>query len=237
MTTDGIGNKYNGYGKICGTSKDKNDEECNINLYMMSKYEPSHVEQHRLIGNMKYTTSVMYAIFNKLVIVNCHLQSSYLPSDKSIKTKWFHYARCRLEQLRSIQNSLIQFMPRFVMMCCNFNINMDGSLDEWPELKGLREFGGIDCWRHFYADDFGYTEINPTRWKNNPPYKQFRYDGIFLKKSNAINDRMTIVDIKLVGSEGYIWKNINKQSNSDMIYFPSDRFGVMGSFSTIDDLL
>ena len=79
----------------------------------------------------------------------------------------------------------------------DFNCNLDGSIEDWPELKELKKSNFKDLWKDKgYGDGFTEnTDINFMRWNLKSKAKKFRYDAILYKGS------FKPININLIGTE------------------------------------
>ncbi|VBB18698.1 hypothetical protein YASMINEVIRUS_1230 [Yasminevirus sp. GU-2018] len=245
-----LSDKYTGYGhNFSRFSPDKMEAGIGRDLenYVFSKYTPSKIKQFSLAGNLGYTTAITCVCFDDVCIVGTYLQagSKNSPGQEEI---WYHYSRCRLEQLKAI-NEIIneECADQTVILCGDFNMDLDGSKKEWPEVRGVKNMGVVDTWRAVYPDTKqhpGFTEdtdINHMRWNMKFMEKRYRYDGILLKNSKT---KLIVTDSKMIGLESIpmaddmyreflrVLSNKNsKHSPRSQTYHPSDHFGVMTTFS------
>ena len=247
----GILSVYKGFGENFKTySPATIEKEINrdLEIYVFSKYLPKHIIQYTLHGNLGYSTGVIILNFDHINIIGCYLQagSKKSPGQEDV---WFHYARCRQEQLEAIGKIInIECSGSLVILCGDFNMHLDSNQDiddEWPELKTIQKLKLIDTWRLMYNDKEkypGYTEdtsINHMRWNMKFMEKHYRYDGIFIN-----NTSLNVTDSILVGLKSYCMdddmfaefmktlsnKSLNNEKYRTKTYHPSDHFGVMTSF-------
>ena len=248
MRVHKLSNIYKGYGHHF-TTHSLNNFEQNLNRdldnYVFTKYVPNKITQYRLNGNLGYTTGVTCVFIGDVCIIGCYLQAGS-KSSPGQELVWHHYARCRSEQLSAI-NEIINThcSNKEIILCGDFNMNLDGDLDEWPETKYITELGMQDTWRKLFPDKIMYpgftedTEINHMRWNYKFMEKRYRYDGIFLKSQN-----ISINDSKLIGLNSSemdedmfsdFARLLSKKTSYDGFrshtYHPSDHFGVMTSFT------
>lgn len=216
-----------------------------LDIYVFSKYVPKFITQYSQPGNLGYTNPITIISFDEMYVLGCHLQagSKYSHGQKKV---WKEYARCRSEQLIGIGDIIKkECSDRTVILCGDFNMNLDGNEDEWPEVKKLNELKLIDSWRVIYPKtdkSQGFTEdtkINHMRWNMKFIEKQFRYDGILFNdtkltpiktslvgtESVEMNNDMFVEFMRVLGNKSIIEKT---RSNT---YHPSDHFGVMTTFS------
>lgn len=250
MRRYGLSSLYRGYGenftRYTPDSMERNIGR-DLEIYVFSKYVPESITQFSLSGNLGYTTGVVFVSFKDVCVVGCYLQAGSKNSPGQEKV-WFHYARCRHEQLTAIGQMIESVCPKStVILCGDFNMHLDGDNDEWPETKGILELNMQDTWRVFHPNKTtqpGFTEdtsINHMRWNMKFMEKHYRYDGIFLKSSVKT---LKIVNSQIIGLKGYQMDDImfrefvkvmsNKSSTGDLrsqTYHPSDHFGVVTTFS------
>ncbi len=230
-----------------------------IEVFMISKFQPQKITVKALRGNLGYTNSLMIIEYNNLIIFNVYLQAGS-KSSPGQSLKWIHYSRCRMQHLNLIKSMIqetINQKPTIVLG--DFNFDLNGSLDEWPEKKYLDNLNLSDSW-NVYAIKYGKdikdgltedTDINSMRWNSKFEEKKYRYDGILynhcklnLKKSKVI--LKTPIKLKgilekynkdyedsILPSNGL--KNpklIKTEDNGKNIYdlFFSDHFGVYSEF-------
>lgn len=250
MRQYGLLGKYHGYGENFTKYTPGNMESSigrDLETYVFSKYVPEFITQYSLSGNLGYTTGVVFVSFGEVCVVGCYLQagSKNSPGQESV---WFHYARCRREQLEAIGQMITKTCPKStVILCGDFNMHLDGNKKEWPEIKGIKELEVSDTWRIAYPDMDEYpgftedTSINHMRWNMKFMEKHYRYDGIFLKNSGIL---LSVDDCAMVGLQGFpmdddMYKEFlrvlsNKSSRGEprsQTYHPSDHFGIMTTFS------
>lgn len=225
-----------------------------LETYILSKTKPKNVYQYLVSGNLGYPNDMMIAEYEDIVIVNCYLQagSKHSPGQES---KWFHYSRCRMEELHAIfellkekfANKKITIMGDF-----NFNITPDRSQhSNWPENIIIKRSGFTDAWNELHPDDPGLTEdtsVNNMRFNTKFLEKQFRYDGIFYRSPK--DGDMKAKTIKMIGTEsinvsnGFDYrfkKYLSDPSREDELrgvdddgkinIHPSDHFGLCAEFT------
>jgi exonuclease III len=263
MTKYNILRKYKGYGHhFTSHTPDKMENIINRGLdnYVFSKYTPEKISQYCLKGNLGYTTGVTCVFFSDICIVGCYLQagSKHSPGQQSV---WHHYSRCRSEQIDAIGKIIdTKCSDKTIILCGDFNMDLDGDVNDWPEVKNIGDLQMIDTWRKIYPDKKkfpGFTEdtnINHMRWNMKFMEKMYRYDGIFLK-THTSNKLITVTNSALIGR----LDNLEKEticgihmddemfddftrllSNRDIkskprthTYHPSDHFGVISTFEKI----
>ena len=250
MRKFGLLNKYQGYCENFIKFSPGNIETSinrDLETYVFSKYVPKYITQYSLSGNLGYSTSVVFVSFGEICIIGCYLQagSKHSPGQESV---WFHYARCRYEQLGAIDRMIKTTCPKStIILCGDFNMHLDGNLIDWPETKGLYILDMVDTWRSKYpsvTEYPGFTEdttINHMRWNMKFMEKHYRYDGIFLKNKKI---PLRIIDCKMIGLRGYpmdddmfkeflrvLSNNDSKAKPRSHTYHPSDHFGIITYFS------
>lgn len=250
MRKFGLLSKYHGFGENFTKFTPGNMETSigrDLETYVFSKYIPEFITQYTLSGNLGYTTGVVFVSFSGICVVGCYLQagSKNSPGQENV---WFHYARCRLEQLEAIGKMINETCPKStVILCGDFNMHLDGHKKDWPEIKGIKDLGIADTWRIRYpdVDDYpGFTEdttINHMRWNMKFMEKHYRYDGIFLKNKKTL---LSVDECKIIGTHGYqmeqdmyeefirVLSNKNSQAEPrSQTYHPSDHFGILTTFS------
>lgn len=230
-----------------------------IEVFTISKFQPKKITVQALRGNLGYTNSLMMIEYNNLIILNIYLQAGS-KSSPGQSLKWIHYSRCRMQQLELIKSMIqksVSEKPTIVLG--DFNFDLNGSLDEWPEKKYLDNLNLLDSWNK-YAREKGKdikegltedTDINSMRWNGKFEEKKYRYDGILynkcklkLKKSKVILK----VPLKLIGKLDKYNKDyedsilpsngkensklVKTEENGKNIYdlFFSDHFGVYSEF-------
>jgi len=159
----------------------------NAEVYFLSKYKPSRVAIYGLQGVLGYENSMMIIEFPNLVVFNLYSQagSKYSPGQEN---KWIHYSRCRYDILKTIYDIIEErYGGKNVVLCGDFNFNLDGDMSTWPEMDILDMFkvGGFkDTYRMLNPDEAGFTEdtdLNPMRFNQKLLEKHFRYDGVFYR--------------------------------------------------------
>jgi exonuclease III len=220
-----------------------------METYVLSKYTPNTISQYTIPGNLGYSTGAVVISFDNLNIVGCHLQagSKYSPGQEAYH---HYYSKCRSQQLSAINSIIEKFCPnKTVILCGDFNMDLDGDIDEWPETEEVKKLKMTDSWRNIYNDKEehpGFTEdtkINHMRWNIKFIEKQFRYDAILFKN---VCTNIIPIETTLVGTKGYILDDVffeefsrimsSKKTTSDYklrstSYHPSDHFGVMTTFA------
>jgi exonuclease III len=230
-----------------------------IEVFMISKFQPNKITVRALRGNLGYTNSLMMIEYNNLVIINIYLQAGS-KSSPGQSLKWIHYSRCRmqhLELIKSMIQNLIKKKPTIVLG--DFNFDLNGSIDEWPEKKYLDNLNLLDSW-NVYANKKGKdikegltedTDINSMRWNGKFEEKKYRYDGILYNKCKLKLKKTKVIlktPVKLKGKfekynkdyeDSILPRNglenpklVKTEENGKNIYdlFFSDHFGVYSEF-------
>jgi tyrosyl-DNA phosphodiesterase 2 len=252
LLTDHIGSHYphiyeKDYNIDEKTAKERGHD---IEVCVFSKYPASHVKLYSLDGLLDYTCSLMVVEFGKsLAVYNCYLQAG---SKKSAgqQNYWFHYARCRMDQLRIIRK-MIQKKKKPTIVTGDFNQHLDGPVEDWPELQELDFLK--DAWKILRPDENGLTEdtsINHMRWNMKFQEKKLRYDGILYRGDIKPMDIMVIckkpipLNEQMSGLFEKYWMKTNNDTEKIKYYdpkrkilsiFPSDHFGVICEFALEKD--
>lgn len=210
-------------------------------VFILSRFKPKFIKLYSCGGNLSYDSPFMIIGFDNLIVINCHCQagSKYSPGQENVA---HHYSRCRLEQYTSIHNKLSEFNKNEipVIIAGDFNADLNGSLNDWPELKLFEEKGYEDANK---GNNEGFTEdtnINSMRFNIKFMEKQLRYDGFLTKNLKISNMKIVgtnpisiskdlsdkIKQIWIPKIDG--WENKIKYNNLGLIdLFPSDHFGVV----------
>jgi exonuclease III len=230
-----------------------------IEVFMISKFQPKKITVQALRGNLGYTNSLMMIEYNNLIIINVYLQAGS-KSSPGQSLKWIHYSRCRMQHLKLIKSmiqNLIKEKPTIVLG--DFNFDLNGSLDEWPERKYLDNLNLLDSWNEYSREKCkdikdGLTEdtdINSMRWNGKFEEKKYRYDGILYNKCKLKLKKTKVIlktPINLIGKlekynqdyeDSILPRNgkenpklVKTEVNGKNIYdlFFSDHFGVYSEF-------
>jgi exonuclease III len=222
-----------------------------IEVFILSKFPVKRVTIYPLEGNLGYTNSLGVYEFNNLVVVNCYLQAGSKKSPGQ-KYKYINYSRCRSQQFYFIKSIVDRFGEKPCVILGDFNFDLNGTVEEWPEKAKLEELGFIDSWTGG-SDPSGLTEntdINTMRWNAKFETKHYRYDAILYKgpiqvagssrvifdtpkrlegKQNSYYER-SILPAKMNEELSSQLRYSKKGSGSDYDLFISDHFGVMARF-------
>jgi exonuclease III len=230
-----------------------------IEVFMISKFQPKKITVQALRGNLGYTNSLMMIEYNNLIILNIYLQAGS-KSSPGQSLKWIHYSRCRMQHLKLIKSMIqksVSEKPTIVLG--DFNFDLNGSFDEWPEKKYLNDLNLLDSWNE-YAREKGKdikdgltedTDINYMRWNGKFEEKKYRYDGILYNKCKLKLKKSKVIlktPLKLIGKfekynkdyeDSILPRNglenpklVKTEINGKNIYdlFFSDHFGVYSEF-------
>jgi tyrosyl-DNA phosphodiesterase 2 len=211
-----------------------------VETITFSKFPVCNYQVYGLDGNLRYNNSLIRTEFNNFVLYNVYLQAGSKKSPGQ-EYYWFHYTRCRIDQLKRIKE-LIDKDMKPVIVCGDFNFHLDGG-DEWLEYNEIKDYFK-DSWKEVNNEE-GFTEntdINTMRWNLKFQEKKVRYDGILYKgqsvhpylskivgkKSVPLNKQMTKLFIKNFISDDH--KKIKYNNQKTINIFPSDHFGVITKF-------
>lgn len=226
------------------TEKNKIERGRELDGFLFSKYPISGIQIYSITGNLGYTNSLMIIEFSNIVIFNCHFQagSKFSPGQADY---WHHYSRCRKEQITAIQN-LLRNYKKPVILTGDFNCDLDGNINDWPELKELKNLNMKDAWiENNILNSDGTTEntdINHMRWNLKFQHKKFRYDAFLYQDSiNSKNIHVIGKDpivLNKKDSKKFIEYYVPEKHKKDIVYYdqnilalwPSDHFGVFVCF-------
>jgi exonuclease III len=138
-----------------------------IEVFILSKFPVKRVTIYPLEGNLSYTNSLGVYEFDNLIVINSYLQAG---SKNSLgqKYKYINYSRCRSQQLYFIKSITDSFEGKPCVILGDFNFDLNGTVEEWPEKAKLRELGFIDSWTGG-NNPSGLTEDtdkNTMRWNS-----------------------------------------------------------------------
>ena len=250
-----IGDIYYFYEEDIDTEKTLLERNRSLEILFLTKIKAYRYTNYLLGGNLNYTNNLSILEFPNLVIFGCYFQAG---SKYSIgqETKWFHYSRCRSEQLEILFNEIRKYHQSKMIILGDVNFHLDGQIDQWPEVKNLnklKEYGFIDSYRFLFPNieiNPGFTEDteqNLMRYNSKFIDKQFRYDGILSKG-------LTPVDCKILGTnqiklsideianmiDQFVYvENIDKMRvlknkenpEGNLALWPSDHFGIVSVFN------
>ena len=197
------------------------DRNRNVEVYCMSQKKPNRIRVFGVRGVLGYENSMMVVEYSNLVVVNLYNQagSRHSPGQEQ---KWIHYSRCRYDILQTIYELFKDNYKNInCILCGDFNFDLDGNIDEWPEMEmldKLKALGFIDTFRKLNPTDPGYTEDtdrNFMRWNQKLIKKQFRYDGVFYRPppppGEANSKGWGLLSAKLIGLEEECLSKENSQ--------------------------
>jgi exonuclease III len=200
-----------------------------VETITFSKYQVCNYQVYGLDGNLRYNNSLIRTEFNNFVLYNVYLQAGSKKSPGQ-EYYWFHYTRCRIDQLKRIKE-LIDKDMKPVIICGDFNFHLDGG-DEWLEYNEIKDYFK-DSWKEVNNNE-GFTEntdINTMRWNLKFQEKKVRYDGILYKgssihpflsktvgkKSVPLNKQMTKLFIKNFISDNHKKIKYNNKTHLNFI--------------------
>jgi len=220
-----------------------------IEVFILSKFPVKKITIYPLEGNLGYTNSLGVYEFNNLVVINCYLQAGSKKSPGQ-KYKYINYSRCRSQQFYFIKSIVDSFGEKPCVILGDFNFDLNGTVEDWPEKAKLQELGFIDSWTGG-SNASGLTENtdkNTMRWNAKFETKHYRYDAILYKGPIQISGSSSVIfdrPKKLEGEQNSYYersilpKNMTEQlsslvkyskKSSDYDLFISDHFGVMAKF-------
>lgn len=192
---------YNFYYEIPFTPNDdiNGDRNRTIETVCFSKFPAEKYKLFSVEGNLSYNNSMIMVEFNDFIIFNVYLQAGTKNSPGQ-KDLWFNYSRCRYNEYMSIGKYLhTNNISKPIIVLGDFNTNLNGIYEEWPELKAFDKLNLQDAWVEKYDKNSGFTEntnINLMRWNLKYEEKIFRIDGIFYTRNKLITH-----NINLLGTE------------------------------------
>lgn len=197
-----FGNTYNFYDEDLKIEKTEYLTNRCLEILFLSKIPAKKYTNYILKGNLTYSNALSILEFPEVVIFGCYLQagSRFSPGQQ---WKWWHYSRCRSEQLRLIQNMYQKYNKKKIILLGDFNTHLDGPMIQWPELSEINKIlkdGFVDSYRYVYPEIKNYpgytedTQTNHMRYNIKFMEKHVRYDAIIVKN-------MTPVSSKIIGTE------------------------------------
>jgi exonuclease III len=236
--------EYYFYEESIDTDKTRKTYNRGLENLFLSKKPASSFTNYRLGGNLGYSGNLSVLEFPDLLVFGCYLQagSKYSPGQEN---NWFHYSRCRSEQLETIWQLCQQEPRRAKIIMGDMNFHLDGSVDEWPEVRQLDKFkkmGFIDSYRSLFPSNPGLTEntkINLMRYNSKFLEKRFRYDGILSFGLHPIDsvilgtEQIELTDEQIAEMiDVFVYKKDTKRMrvNRRLALWPSDHFGIMTIF-------
>lgn len=230
----------------------------NVDVFMLSNIKPNEITIYSIPGNLNYNNPIMKADFNNFTVFNIYTQagSKFSPGQED---NWIHYARCRREYFQMLRILIDKTNNKNIITVGDFNCNLDGEIEDWPELKELIKIKFKDLWKEKGIGD-GFTENtdkNLMRWNLKSKKKKFRYDAIFFKgslrpinvslvglekafdlnqdESKKLMDKLVSKNIHTPGLSTVKFSDNQKFSYKKKLigWWPSDHFGVIGKFQII----
>ena len=95
-----------------------------IELCIISKYQPRKIDIMALGGNLGYNNSLAKIEYDNINIFNCYFQagSKYSPGQDK---KWIHYSRCRAQQFKHIKQLILGNSEIPVIVLGDFNCDLE----------------------------------------------------------------------------------------------------------------
>jgi len=176
----------------------KGDRKRNLETVCLSKYPALSFKLFGVEGNLNYNNSMLMIEFHKFIVFNVYLQAGTRNSPGQ-QDLWFNYSRCRYNEYISIKKYIEENnIQKPIIVLGDFNTNLNGNENEWPELKAFKQMNLDDFWLKTYNNNSGFTEdtnINHMRWNVKFEEKIYRIDGIFGTK-----DKFDILDMEMIGT-------------------------------------
>ena len=167
-----------------------------VEVYCLSKYQPSRIRMIGIEGVLGYKNSVMIVEYPNLVVFNLYSQAGSRSSPGQ-EQKWLHYSRCRFDILETIHDIMVRdYHGARMVLCGDFNFDLDGSRANWPEvamLRKIKRLGFVDTFPHVNSSDPGYTEDttnNVMRWNQKLIEKHYRFDAVLAKGLRPTESRL-----------------------------------------------
>jgi len=236
------------------TSEILKERKKDIELCIISKYQPRKVTVMNLGGNLGYFNSLTKIEYDNINIFNCYFQAGSIKSPGQ-ELKWKHYSRCRAQQFKHIKNLILENSEKPTIVLGDFNCDLNGDHKNWPELKYLHDMQLLDSWKIVNPHDLGLTEntdLNHLRFNSKFESKHYRYDAILFNNklkplsSIIIGDKSKIIDddeINRIYERVILPKDglqnpelkVASTKNDKNFYdlFISDHFGLMSGFEFV----
>lgn len=187
--------------------------------------------------------------YNNLVVFDVYLQAGTRNSPEQ-KDLWFNYSRCRYNEYMAIGKYIQEnAITKPIIVLGDFNTNLNGDINDWPELKAFRELNLQDTWLTQPDNEEGYTEDtskNLMRWNVKFEEKQYRIDGIIFSRDKFITNSIDIlgdnpIDIDEAFQEQFKQfripdisdKETKIRKNTVLQLWPSDHFAVIADLCLI----
>ena len=192
-----------------------NKRNKDVEVFVISKYPIKKVTLYPLEGNLGYSNSLGVYEFDSIVIFNVYMQAGSKKSPGQT-FKYQHYSRCRSQQLLFIKSIIDTFKPKPCIVLGDFNFDLNGSIEDWPEKNIFNSIGLSDSWTKG-LDESGLTEntdINHMRFNSKLEEKKLRYDAILYTKENIeLLDKSS----KVICKNGLYLENELFKYNNDYI--------------------
>jgi len=223
-----------------------------VEVYCLSKYQPSRIRMIGIEGVLGYKNSVMIIEFPNLVVFNLYSQAGSRSSPGQ-EQKWLHYSRCRFDILETIHDIMVRdYHGARMVLCGDFNFDLDGSRADWPEvamLRKIKRLGFVDTFPHVNPEDPGYTEDttnNVMRWNQKLIEKHYRFDAVLAKGLRPTESRLIGTESEELTPEATDWfiEKISEcagdrsqlrgydAATGRLQINPSDHYGVLTTFSS-----
>lgn len=226
----------------------------NADVYFMSKFKPSKITIYGLPGILCYNNSMCVVEYKNLIVFNLYLQSGTKKSPGQANS-WIHFSNCRHSLLQLIYNIIISYQNhnKNIVLCGDFNFDLDGSADEWPEIEiinKLKNYGFIDTFKYINPNIDCFTEDtdkNFLRWNLKLIEKKYKFDAIFYKsidnsnviKSSIVGDNVLFLNhqdsdwfINIMSDANGNYNKLKGIDNCSLIPInPSDHFGILTKIS------
>ncbi len=193
----------------------------------LSKQKPKYQDIYNLVADYNY--SLLVSVFDNFVVFNCYLNAG----GKFSATKgWEKYHECRCNLLPIIGKLIDRHRGENIILAGDFNMDLDGHENSWPELEELNKLNLNDSW---CLDNPGYTEdtdVNTMRWNIKRNKKRFRYDAILYKGNIKSKDPQVFGNKPVFEITPDTFKDVTGKEvdvineNCCVDWFPSDHFGV-----------
>jgi exonuclease III len=245
-------NKYKFVSEIFYDDVIHQERKRSVDVLVLSKYNPSSVHTFGLRGVLGYTNALIAIKYPNLLVFNLHNQAGS-KSSPGQQDKWLHYSRCRYDILESIRDlidsNFADMKNEQIIICGDFNFNLDGSLDDWPEVEMLNQLksdGFIDTYRYVNSDP-GYTEdtkLNKMRWNQKLIEKIYRYDAVLYRGPLQVRSSELVGLLEgclskrqsqwfidnLSDAKGGREGELERGEDNCIVINPSDHFGVLTKF-------
>jgi hypothetical protein len=207
-----------------------------IPVCLMTKVKPERVEHYVLTGSSEEITYLSVLIYNNIIVLNTYLGDNKTKREE----KWYNLSRCRIEQIITMKEIIMKYLPRDVILCGSFGTDLDSDYPEINFLEGI----GKDCWKEIRKGNKGFTidsSINQMRIlrKGETQKESVRSDGILMSRGSKskYNLFIRIIYISQIGTIGkkmdpVYHKEIGK--SIEPIIHPSDHFGLYAQFYVLE---